>query len=72
MRTKMREIRLSRGFTQQKLAEALEIKRATYTNIETGKKNPSLALAVRIKNTLNYQSDDIFFIPKSSDSEQKL
>lgn len=60
MRTKLRELRISKGYTQQSLATAAKINRATYTNIETGKKNPSLSVAVRIKNILSYNFDDIF------------
>lgn len=60
MRTKLKRLRLGKGLTQQSLADAAGISRATYTNIENGKKNPSLALAVKIKRVLGYDKDDIF------------
>lgn len=39
------------------------ISRAAYTNIELGKKNPSLKIVIKIKKILNYERDDIFLNP---------
>lgn len=60
MRSRLREIRLMRNMTQQEVAAAAEIERVTYTNIELGNKNPSFAVAARIKKVLDYHDDDIF------------
>lgn len=60
MRSRLREIRLTHGMTQQEVAAAAEIERVTYTNIELGNKNPSFAVAARIKKVLGYKDDDIF------------
>ena len=60
MRDKLRDIRVQRGMTQQEVADAAEIERVTYTNIELGNKNPSFQVAARIKKALEYFDDDIF------------
>lgn len=60
MRSRLREIRIMSGMTQQEVASAAEIERVTYTNIELGNKNPSFAVAARIKKVLGYHDDDIF------------
>lgn len=60
MRNRLREVRLAQNMTQQEVAAAAEIERVTYTNIELGNKNPSFAVAARIKKVLGYHDDDIF------------
>lgn len=45
----MKQIRLDNGWTQQYVADYLGITKATYSNIETGKRNPSLNLALQIQ-----------------------
>ena len=60
MRKKLKEIRLKKGFTHKSLAETIGIDRASYTNIELGKKNPSFSLVMKIKKALEYENDDIF------------
>ncbi|WKY44190.1 helix-turn-helix transcriptional regulator [Eubacteriaceae bacterium ES2] len=62
MRAKLKEIRISRGFTQKALADMAEIDRSFYTNIELGVKTPSLQVAMKIKKALEYYDDDIFLI----------
>lgn len=45
---KIQELRTSKGLTQQELAEALDITRATIIALEKGSYNPSLELAFRL------------------------
>lgn len=45
----LKQIRLNNGWTQQYVANYLCITKATYSNIETGKRKPSLDLALRIQ-----------------------
>lgn len=63
MRSKLKEIRTLRGYTQQDIATSIGIDRSSYTNIELGVKNPSLQVALNIKKALSYDDDDIFLIP---------
>lgn len=45
----LKQIRLSNRWTQQYVADSIGITKATYSNIETGKRNPSLNLALRLQ-----------------------
>lgn len=60
MRTNLKVIRENAGLTQKELSQRIGISRSTYTNIELGEKNPSLNVALKLKNELNYYNDDIF------------
>jgi putative transcriptional regulator len=64
------EARVLKKMTQNELAEKVGISRAYYTNIELGNKNPSFAVAVRIKSALNTRDDRIFFDQKGVEREQ--
>lgn len=60
MRARLQKIRKSYGYTQKQFADVLNISRSHYCQIETGEKAPSLKVAIRIKNALDYHNDDIF------------
>lgn len=60
MRTRLKALRTACGFSQYTFADALGISRSHYSQIETGDKTPSLTLALKIKNILGYNGDDIF------------
>lgn len=60
MRSKLQNLRQACGYTQETFSEALEVSRPHYSQIETGDKQPSLNLALRIKRMLDYYGDDIF------------
>lgn len=60
MRVKLQKLRQAMGYTQQTFSDTVGTSRNHYSQIETGDKNPSLKLALRIKKVLNYQGDDIF------------
>ncbi len=60
MRVRLVRMREAQGYTQYTLAPALGISRSHYSQIESGEKNPSLKLALRIKSVLGYTNDDLF------------
>lgn len=60
MRNKLIEVRVKRGYTQEQIANKLNIARTTYTGYEIGNVTPSLGVALNIKKILNYENDDIF------------
>lgn len=66
MRTKLVEIRKRRGYTQEDMADKLNVARTTYTGYENGKFSPSLEIALKIKEILKYKKDDIFLIKNDS------
>lgn len=60
MRAKLKELREKQGYTQQSFSDAVGVSRSHYSQVETGEKQPSLRLALRIKQRLSYYGDDIF------------
>ena len=60
MRAKLQMLRQANGYTQQTFSDAVGVSRSHYSQVETGEKQPSLRLGVRIKRVLNYYGDDIF------------
>lgn len=45
----IKQIRLNNGWTQQYTADKIGITKASYSNIETGKRNPSLKVALKLQ-----------------------
>lgn len=59
---KIQELRAARSITQQELADALEVTRATVVALERGSYNPSLELAFRVSRYFEEEIDSIFKI----------
>lgn len=66
MRIKLIETRKKKGYTQEDMADKLNIARTTYTGYENGNFSPSLEIAIKIKEILKYKNDDIFLISNDS------
>jgi putative transcriptional regulator len=60
MRNRLRELRAERGWSQQYLAEKLEVSRQSVNAIETGKYDPSLPLAFKISRLFAAGIEEIF------------
>lgn len=56
------EFRKKYGYSQDKLAELLNVSRQTIISIEKGKYNPSLPLALRIAKIFNTIVEQIFLL----------
>lgn len=54
------DIRKKRGLTQEMVAERAGIKRASYTNIEQGRRTPSVETAKRIADVLHFDWTEFF------------
>lgn len=65
MRVKLKKMREAAGYSQQSFADKVGISRSHYSQIETGEKEPSLKVGLKIKRALDYEKDDIFFNQKS-------
>lgn len=70
MRTKLQELRIARGYSQATFSKAIGISRSHLSQIETGEKDPSLKVSLRIKQKLGYFGDDIFFNAKCPELRQ--
>lgn len=71
LREMLIEIRKKRGLTQEQIAKKLKIARTTYTGYENGTFDPSLEIALQIKQILGYENDDIFLICHDSKTNEK-
>lgn len=60
MNNRLRELRGELGWSQQALAEKLEVSRQSVNAIETGKYDPSLPLAFRIAKLFGKRIEEIF------------
>lgn len=60
MKTRVRELRGERGWSQAELAERLGVSRQTVNSIETERYEPSLSLAFRIAGVFGATLESIF------------
>ena len=60
MKNRLRVLRAERAWSQQQLADALEVSRQSVNAIETGKYDPSLPLAFRIADVFALPIEQIF------------
>ena len=69
MENRLRVLRAERAWSQQDLAERLEVSRQSVNAIETGKYDPSLPLAFRIAELFDKPIEDIFTSPSRNSSK---
>jgi putative transcriptional regulator len=60
MKNRLKVLRAERGWSQQDLAQRLDVSRQSVNAIETGKYDPSLPLAFRIADTFGLAIEAIF------------
>lgn len=59
--TKLKEYREAKGLKQADLAELVGVRRETIVNLEKGKCNPSLKLAMDIAKVFHTTVEELFF-----------
>ena len=59
--TKLKEYREAKGLKQADLAELVGVRRETIVNLEKGKYNPSLKLAMDIAKVFHSTVEELFF-----------
>lgn len=69
MLNNLKVLRAERSWSQQDLAERLEVSRQSVNAIETGKYDPSLPLAFRIAELFDRPIEDIFVSPSHRHSK---
>ena len=69
MQNRLRVLRAERSWSQQDLAEKLEVSRQSVNAIETGKYDPSLPLAFRIAELFSIPIEEIFVSPSRRSSK---
>lgn len=55
----MKRIRAKKKMSQGDIARALEVDRGYISNIENGKKNPTIATIQKLANTLGVSADEL-------------
>lgn len=60
MKNSLRELRAEQGWSQQALADHLDVSRQTVNALETGKYDPSLPLAFKIGRVFKLKIEEIF------------
>lgn len=60
MKNRLEELRLQNGWTQQELADRVEVSRQTIISLEGGRYNPSILLAFRLARLFEMPIEDIF------------
>ena len=58
---RIQELRAAKGLTQQDLADAVDVTRATILALEKGSYNPSLELAFRLAKFFKTGIEEIFY-----------
>ena len=66
MINRLKALRAERGWSQQELAERLDVSRQSVIAIETGRYDPSLPLAFRIAELFELSIEDIFTSPSAA------
>ena len=69
MENRLRVLRAERSWSQQDLADKLEVSRQSVNAIETGKYDPSLPLAFRIAELFGLAIEEIFLPPSRLSSK---
>jgi len=61
----IKAIREARGLSQQQIAKAAGIPRATWTHLESGAGNPTLAVLIKVANALQIRVDELLAAPRT-------
>lgn len=70
VRTNLKVLRVSRRMNQAELAELIGVSRATYSNVERGKRNGSIEFWSTLKNTFDIADSDMWrLMRKDGDDE---
>jgi transcriptional regulator with XRE-family HTH domain len=62
----IKALREARGLSQQQIARAAGIPRATWTHLESGGANPTLAVLIKVANALQIRLDELLAAPRRS------
>ncbi|MDO9084710.1 MAG: helix-turn-helix transcriptional regulator [Anaerolineaceae bacterium] len=60
MKNRLEEFRNKMSWTQQELADLVEVSRQTIISLENGRYNPSILLAFRLARLFGLQIEDLF------------
>ena len=61
----IKALRETRGLSQQQIAKLAGIPRATWTHLESGAGNPTLAVLIKVANALQVRLDELLAAPRA-------
>jgi putative transcriptional regulator len=67
MRNRLEELRAQRSWTQEELADRVDVSRQTIISLERGRYNPSIILAFRLARLFEMQIEDVFLYSDEED-----
>lgn len=71
MKTKVKELRVAAGLTQQQLAHRIHVSARTIISIEKGQYNPSLMLAYRMAQVFHTTVEDLCCLEENKRKEDE-
>ncbi|MBA3021708.1 helix-turn-helix transcriptional regulator [Propionicimonas sp.] len=69
MKNRLAELRTTKGWTQQQLADLVGVSRQTVISLERGRYNPSITLAFRLARTFEIQIEKMFLYEEEDDEQ---
>lgn len=69
LKNRLERLRKQQGFTQEDLAEKLQVSRQTISSLEKGRYNPSILLAFRIARMFETSIEDVFIYEEDHDHD---
>ena len=69
LKTTIHELRKDKGIQQAELAELVGVRRETIGNLENGKYNPSLKLAMDIAKVFGKPVEEVFIFEEDDDED---
>jgi putative transcriptional regulator len=70
MKNRLEEFRKKNGWTQQELADRVEVARQTIISLENGRYNPSILLAFRLARLFDLQIENLFLYSEEEDRHE--
>lgn len=70
MKNRLEELRNQHGWTQQELADKVEVSRQTVISLENGRYNPSILLAFRLSRLFGLPIESIFLYNEEINNEK--
>lgn len=67
MKNRLEEFRTRNGWTQQELADRVEVSRQTIISLEGGRYNPSILLAFRLARIFKLQIEELFLFSEEEE-----
>ena len=65
VKNRVKELRIARGWTQQQLADLVDVSRQSINSIERERYEPSLTLALKFARVFDCATEDIFTLEES-------